>query len=108
MSPTKELYYKKMGYIPGEFVPCEITGGELHDANHIDARGMGGRPSMDFIENLIGLSRNVHLIVGDKKKYKDELRRQHLLFMKDRTPLYYRDPENWMLKEILNELKRVK
>lgn len=93
-----------MGYFVGEFVPCEITGGRFHDANHIDARGMGGRPSMDTIENLIGLSRRVHLIVGDKKKYKDELRKQHLLFMEDRIPLIQRDPDNWMLKEIISQL----
>lgn len=52
------------------------------DINHIDARGMGGNKGKDVIENLMASSRENHIKFGDKKQYKEMLKKIHLEFMK--------------------------
>jgi len=73
----KKIYLDYFGYVEGDFVPCEICGNPAVDIHHIDARGMGGSDSKDFIENLMALCRSHHDFYGDKKKYKDFLRNIH-------------------------------
>lgn len=72
-------YLKEMGYDEFSFIPCEIPGCGLpiQDVHHIDARGMGGRTSMDGIGNLMGLCRHHHDKYGDKKQFKTWLKEVH-------------------------------
>jgi len=47
------------------------------DIHHIDARGMGGGKDADVIENLMAVCRSCHEKYGDKKEYKEFLKRIH-------------------------------
>jgi len=74
----KKIYCDAMGYVEGDFIPCEVCGSEAHDIHHLKAKGMGGTtdPYKNSIFNLMGLCRNCHEKYGDKKQY------MHSLFMK--------------------------
>lgn len=80
MKKHVKIYLKTMGYDEGDYIPCEIPGcnAPVVDIHHIDARGMGGRNSMDNIENLMGLCRNHHEEYGDKTRFKEWLKQIHL------------------------------
>jgi len=81
---------------------CELTGAPHSDVHHIDAKGCGGRKSMDFIENLMGLCRDAHSFYGDKKQYKEWLKEWHLEYMDHKTPMYILRPDDPIFKEYLN------
>lgn len=67
------------GYDISDWIPCEIPkcGQETVDICHIDARGMGGSKTKDYIENLMGKCREHHDFYGDKKQYKEYLKKVH-------------------------------
>lgn len=75
-----EEFYPKWG--PDDCFECEIE--ECHacatDIHHIEARGMGGRPSKDNVDNLMALCRYHHDAYGDKTEYKQLLAETHLKF----------------------------
>lgn len=96
-----KIYYDWFGYTKGDFIPCEITGKPYHDIMHIEAKGMGGRLSVNHIENLMAGVRIAHNFF--EGRFKDELRKQHLLFMEDRIPWVERDRFNPVLQQFLNE-----
>lgn len=76
---------------------CELTGlSSPVEIHHIDARGMGGRKSMDNIDNLMALTKELHYLLGDKKQWKDFLRDQHQIYMETRIPLYERDKKQFL------------
>lgn len=76
MKKHTKLYLNTLGYGTSDFIPCEICEAKAVDIHHIDARGMGGSDK-DNIDNLMALCRNCHIKYGDKKQYKDMLRREH-------------------------------
>jgi len=76
MKKHTKLYFETFGYGYSDFIPCEICRTKAVDIHHIDARGMGGTDK-DKIENLMALCRKCHDFYGDKKQYKDMLRREH-------------------------------
>lgn len=82
MQKYKRVYLDYFGYDLDDFVPCEICGGRAVDIHHIDARGMGGSKTKDFIENLMGLCRRHHDEYGDKVQHYDYLNLVHQNFMK--------------------------
>jgi len=79
------MYLNKFypGWGPDDCFDCEIEGcgACAVDIHHIEARGMGGRPSMDNLENLMGLCRYHHELYGDKKEFKEMLKETHFNFM---------------------------
>ena len=77
---------------------CEITGRPGADVAHIDASGMGGRPSAHEIGNLMALDPIVHRVT--EGKWKDWLREQHRMFMVDRRPTSERAPMDETYSEI--------
>lgn len=83
---------------------CELTGRttftELH---HIDARGMGGRASMDYIENIMCLTREAHIFFGDIVKYKEWLKVAHEMYMKDGMPWVHRGIESDFMDEFMDQ-----
>lgn len=100
MAVYLKLYDKYFGI--DEFTPrrCEITGRTTNiDVHHIDARGMGGRKSADKIENLMGLTRELHIKLGDKKQWKSFLKAQHKIYMDTRRTLWERDPRHKFFKK---------
>ena len=85
-----KIYLEYFGYVadPGSYIPCEICQSPAKDINHIDARGMGGRPKndLDVIENLMAVCRECHVEYGDIKELKDKLKEIHMKFMQVNGP----------------------
>ena len=71
----KSLYFDDL-YIPCEW--CDGLKGKAVDVNHIEARGMGGGKTKDYIENLVGMCRACHIDFEAKRISKEELREKHL------------------------------
>jgi hypothetical protein len=83
------IYNKYFNISPHNVRVCELTGSTKNlEIHHIDARGMGGRPSADTIENLMCLTREAHNFFGDKVQYKDWLKEVHLRFMVEKIPFH--------------------
>jgi HNH endonuclease len=66
-----KIYLMEMGFDKSDFIPCEICGAKAVDIHHIKARGMGGDPKKDHIDNLVALCRRCHAFYGDKKQHMD-------------------------------------
>ena len=79
-----QIYFDYFGYDESSFIPCEVCGGASNDVHHIEARGMGGSKEADKIENLQALCRKHHTEMGDKKEWKDWLKKLHKIKMKSR------------------------
>jgi 5-methylcytosine-specific restriction endonuclease McrA len=60
MQKHTKIYLEFHGYQVQEDVVCEICSQPAIDIHHITAKGMGGNPEADCIENLIGLCRACH------------------------------------------------
>lgn len=75
------IYMMALGYKIGDYIPCELTGAQAGPIHHIRARGMGGRKSMDIIENLMALTLEKHEEYGDKKQHREFLMEKHLEFL---------------------------
>jgi hypothetical protein len=102
MEKHTKIYYGYFDIDVHNPLRCEITGKYKRvDIHHIDARGMGGRPSADYIENLMGIWRIAHEFYGDKKRYKEFLRYAHDKFMETRVPLIEIEPDNIFIQEFL-------
>lgn len=84
-----KIYYDFFNYSPGDLITDELLGGKADDIHHIEARGMGGRPSMDRIDNLMALNRWCHDYYGDKKQYKEFLKKVHECFMDSKGSWLY-------------------
>jgi hypothetical protein len=72
-----KLYLQYFGYDISSFIPCEICGIKAVDIHHIEPRGMGGTKQSDTIENLMALCRMHHVEYGDKKQFKEYLKKIH-------------------------------
>jgi 5-methylcytosine-specific restriction endonuclease McrA len=67
-----KLYLGSIDYAP--WYPCEVCSATAVDIHHIDPKGMGGRKSADYIENLIALCRNCHEAAHAGKISKERLK----------------------------------
>ncbi len=81
MKAHTKKYMDYFGYDVSDFIPSEISGVRANDIHHIEARQMGGTKEKDSIENLMALTREEHLLYGDKQQFKDWLKQIHLNFM---------------------------
>lgn len=54
MQKHTKNYFDSMGFVPGDWIPCEVCGAEAVDIHHITSRSLGGS---DEPENLIALCR---------------------------------------------------
>ncbi len=83
MKNHTKIYYNFFGFVNSDFVPCEICGNGAVDIHHIDARGMGGNPNgdKDVIDNLQAVCRKCHDAYGDKKEFKEMVKKVHLKYM---------------------------
>lgn len=81
MQKHQKVYLEASPYDESDFIPCEICGQRATDIHHIDARGMGGRKSMDVIENLMALCRKCHIDYGDIVDFKPMLKKIHQKIM---------------------------
>lgn len=81
MVKYKKVYCDYFGYGEDDYIPSEISGSPAVDIHHILCKGMGGSKEMDYIENLIALTREEHLFFGDKKQHIAYLKEVHFAFM---------------------------
>ena len=78
MKNHTKIYLRETGYDETDFIPCEISGRRAVDIHHIIGRGKKGK---DEIENLMALTREMHLRYGDKKQFIPMLLKVHSTFM---------------------------
>ena len=81
MKNHTKVYFEYFGLDESDFVGCEICGSKANDIHHIEARGMGGSKTKDFIENLQAVCRKCHEDYGDKTEFKEMLKKVHLKYM---------------------------
>lgn len=81
MKKHTKVYFDAFGYGEGDFIPSEVSGDPAVDIHHIRAKGMGGSKEMDFIENLMALTRDEHDRWGDKSEFMEMLMWNHLRFL---------------------------
>ena len=81
MKKHTKIYFDFFGFDESDFISCEICGNKANDIHHIEARGMGGSKTKDFIENLQAVCRKCHDSYGDKTEFKELLKRVHLKYM---------------------------
>ena len=73
MQKYVRMYLDFHGYTIADNILCEMCSGPAVDIHHIAAKGMGGNPKADCIENLIGLCRSCHDKAHAGAITKDEL-----------------------------------
>lgn len=81
MQKHTKIYLKGCGYTDTDFVKSEISPERAVDIHHIISRGKGGE---DRIENLMALTREEHVNLGDKKEWMYFLLIKHHLFLLSR------------------------
>ena len=77
MVKYKKIYLEYFGYVEQDFIPCEVCGNMAVDVHHLDARGMGGSKTKDYIENLCGLCRKCHTKCERDKAFNDRTKVIH-------------------------------
>ena len=82
-----------------------MSGMESQDIHHLQHKGMGSSKHLDFIENLVALSREEHDRCHNDKAYNHEVQIRHLEYIRLKRPDYDMRPEyNEILKlHYLNE-----
>jgi hypothetical protein len=103
MIKYKRVYLEHFDLTINDFFPCEITGQRAVDIHHIEAKGMGGSKKSDEIENLMAVTRDVHLYFGDKTQYKEWLKEVHEAFMEYQIPWVEWNPDCEILNQYLND-----
>ena len=96
MQKHTKIYFKYLGYAPGDFIACEISGQPAIDIHHLIGRGRGGT---DRIENLMALTRELHIKYGDKKQYMRQLLRTHRQFLHDNGVKFDHNYFNELIKK---------
>jgi len=95
MKKHTKNYMKACGYDISDFIYSELSGAKAVDIHHIIGRGKGG---LDCIENLMALTREEHIIFGDKV--------QHMVFLFDMHELFLQERRIEYDYELLNDLKK--
>ena len=96
MKKHTKIYFKSLGYVPGDFICCEISGQPASDLHHIVGRGRGGT---DRIENLMALTRELHNKLGDKQQYMYKLLITHRQFLHDNGVKFDHNYFNELIKK---------
>ena len=82
MKKHTRIYLKHFGYGEQDFIPCEMCSSRAVDVHHIEARGMGGSKTKDYIENLAGLCRNCHNQAERNPEFNKKVKAKHLEILK--------------------------
>ena len=104
MVKHKKIYYEYFNMDEHYPPRCELTGRTSNvEFHHIDARGMGGRSSMDHIDNIMCLIKEAHLYFGDITRFKPWLKQVHSEYMNDGIPFVHRGTTHEFMDAFLEE-----
>ena len=78
MRKHTKIYLDYYGYDETDFIPCEICGAKAVDIHHIEAKGMGGSKTKDYIENLIAVCRDCHVKCHSNKEFNNRAKEIHM------------------------------
>jgi hypothetical protein len=78
MKKHTQIYFNHFGYDKTDFIGCEVCGSVAVDIHHLDAKGMGGSKTKDYIENLIAVCRGCHEQCHDSKYFNTKAKEIHL------------------------------
>ena len=78
MRKHTKIYLDHYGYDETDFIPCEMCGAIAVDIHHIEAKGMGGSKTKDYIENLIAVCRACHVKFHSNKEFNNRAKEIHL------------------------------
>tara|TARA_R100000900_G_C3262391_1_gene149833 strand:+ start:292 stop:549 length:258 start_codon:yes stop_codon:yes gene_type:complete len=84
MKKHTKIYLKHFDYGEQDFIGCEICSRRAVDIHHIEARGMGGSKTKDYIENLAALCRECHISAETEPKFNEKVKQVHLKLIKSK------------------------
>lgn len=78
MKKHTKIYLYYFNYDETDFIACELCGKIAIDVHHLEAKGMGGSKTKDYIENLIAVCRECHVKCHASKEFNNKAREIHL------------------------------
>ena len=78
MKKHTKIYFNYFDYFGDEFIPCEICNSKSVDIHHLEAKGLGGSKTKDYIENLIAVCRDCHVKCHSNKEFNNDAKEIHL------------------------------
>jgi hypothetical protein len=90
-----------------DYVFSEISGKRCTQVHHIEGRKRGGSKDKDYIENLIGLTMEEHVLCESNPRVNEYVKQLHLEYLECNP--YNRPDINWektwkVINEEINEL----
>jgi len=82
MKKHTKIYLTHFDYGEQDFIGCEACGSRAVDIHHIEARGLGGSKTKDFIENLAALCRSCHTKAELDKTFNAKVKELHMKHLK--------------------------
>jgi len=82
MKKHTKIYIDYFKFGEQDFIGCEVCGRRAVDIHHIEARGLGGSKTKDFIENLSALCRECHIKAETKPEFNILVKKIHLKHLK--------------------------
>lgn len=82
MKNHTKVYMKHFGLSEGDYIYSEISGQPAIDVHHLNARKIGGSKTKDYIENLIALTREEHMLCENNPRINEiakEIHRHYLV-----------------------------
>ena len=78
MKKHTKIYMEHFDFFGDEFIACEICNSKSVDIHHLEAKGMGGSKTKDYIENLIAVCRSCHVKCHENKDFNNKAKEIHL------------------------------
>ena len=82
MKKHTKIYLKHFDYVEQDFIACEVCSRRAVDIHHIEARGMGGSKTKDYIEKLSALCRECHIKAEAEPEFNLKVKEIHLRHLK--------------------------
>lgn len=77
MKKHTKIYFDYFNYCEQDVILCEVCGSKGNDIHHLEAKGMGGSKTKDYIENLIAVCRDCHVKCHSNKEFNNKAKEIH-------------------------------